>query len=126
MSKYSSLRDHLRSRGTSEIAMSFSDIERIVGHPLPASAHRHRAWWSNNTSNNVMTKAWVDAGYCTAQVDLAEERLIFRRVDSVQLHERPQLQKRHPLFGALKGMMRIEPGTDLAAPAGEEWDAATS
>ena len=28
---------------------------------------------------------------------------------------------RHPLFGALKGAIRIVPGTDLAEPADPEW-----
>ena len=27
------------------------------------------------------------------------------------------------IFGALKGTVMIAPGTDLAAPIGEEWDA---
>ena len=43
-------------------------------HPL------HRAWWSNNPSNNVMTKVWLAAGYLTEQVDVSARKLVFRRV----------------------------------------------
>jgi len=31
------------------------------------------------------------------------------------------LARRHPLFGALKGLMRVKPGTDLTKPADRDW-----
>ena len=31
------------------------------------------------------------------------------------------VSKRHPMFGALKGLARIAPGTDLTEPADPEW-----
>jgi hypothetical protein len=59
--------------------MSFAEIEAVVGAPLPLSARRHRGWWSNNPGNSGATRAWLDAGYRTAEVDMAGERLVFRR-----------------------------------------------
>ncbi len=35
--------------------------------------------------------------------------------------ERAAVSKRHPMFGALKGLVRIAPGTDLTAPADPDW-----
>jgi hypothetical protein len=29
--------------------------------------------------------------------------------------------RRHPLLGALKGLIRVMPGTDLTKPAGQGW-----
>jgi hypothetical protein len=29
--------------------------------------------------------------------------------------------RRHPLFGALKGLLRVMPGTDLTKPANPDW-----
>ena len=35
--------------------------------------------------------------------------------------ERAAVSKRHPMFGALKGLVRIPPGTDLTEPADPDW-----
>jgi hypothetical protein len=34
---------------------------------------------------------------------------------------RAAVSKRHPMFGALKGLVRIAPGTDITAPADPDW-----
>jgi hypothetical protein len=78
VSRYQALCDHLRAaRG--DVPMGFAEIEAVVGAPLPASARRHRGWWSNNPTNSGATRAWLAAGYRTAEVDMAGERLVFRR-----------------------------------------------
>jgi hypothetical protein len=134
MGKYQPLGDYLRQQDTELVAMKFEDIERIVGSKLPGKSQLHRPWWSNNPNNNVMTKVWLDAGYRTEQVDMAGRRLVFRRVHPRKTDEpaspppatapekdrRPQT-RRHPLFGALKGLLRVMPGTDLTAPADPAW-----
>lgn len=110
--------------------MTFAQIERIIAGKLPPSRH-HRAWWSNNPWNNVMTKVWLDAGFVTEQVDIEGRKLVFRRVTEEhtpmgQFDEAPQKKGqfasgRHPLFGALKGLVRIPAKTDLTEPADPEW-----
>ena len=62
--------------------MSFDEIERVIRSKLPPSATQHRAWWSNNAQNNVMTKAWKDAGFESEDVDMKGRRVAFRRVRS--------------------------------------------
>ncbi len=79
MSKYESLAAYLRKQPYREVSCSFRDLEKILGFELPSSARQHRAWWSNNGSNNVMTKAWLSAGYRTRDVDMDSERLTFER-----------------------------------------------
>jgi hypothetical protein len=119
MSKYAPLGDFLRQQRDDEVPMTFSQIEKITGIKLPASA-RYRAWWSNNATNSVMTKVWREAGFKSEQVDLEGRKLVFRRV-----REAPSIMAPagdyHPLFGALKGLMRIMPGTDLTQPADPDW-----
>ena len=44
-----------------------------------------------------------------------------RRNPAGKASKRPAVSKRHPLFGALKGLVRIAPGTDLTQPADPEW-----
>jgi len=129
MSKYEPLRHFLAGSNASVLPMSFDEIERILGFPLPPS-QAHRAWWSNNPSNNVMTKAWLAAGYETEQVDVAGRTLVFRRVRNVADYAPASVpapsgdakpSRRHPLFGWMKGTFTIAPGTDLTAPADPEW-----
>jgi hypothetical protein len=131
MTKYAPLGDYLRKQRTTEVPMTFAQIERIIGGKLPPSQN-HRAWWSNNPWNNVMTKVWLEAGFVTEQVDIEGRKLVFRRVGAERspmghFEDAPSESavqapsQRHPLFGALKGLMRIPPGTDLTEPADPEW-----
>lgn len=120
MSKYQALGDYLRKQRTERVPMSFADIERVVDAKLPPSARKHRPWWSNNARNSVMTRVWLDAGFESEQVDMAARKLVFRRVHEPQ-PAAPPAAPRHPLFGALKGMVTPAPGVDLTEPADPEW-----
>lgn len=126
MGKYSPLGDYLRAQKKTEVPMTFAQIERIVGTKLPRS-HRYRAWWSNNADNSVMTRAWLDAGYRSEQVDIDRRKLVFKKVDLAAGVAPPHGRKRaavsskHPLFGCMKGTFTIAPGIDLAQPAMPEW-----
>ncbi|MEI9990913.1 MAG: hypothetical protein WDM86_12810 [Rhizomicrobium sp.] len=146
MNKYDRLGAFLREQGRESVPMTFAEIEQVVGVKLPKS-RMYQAWWSNSTSNNVMTRVWLDAGYRTEQVDVAHGRLVFRRVASgggaqrstgmreetpmfrTEVQTAPSGGKltRHPASGALKGMVTIEPGYDIASSDPEdvaEWEAA--
>lgn len=132
MGKYEPLRKFLASQNKDQIQMSFAEIEAVLGEPLPASK-RFPAWWSNNTMNNVMTKEWLAAGFQSEQVDIAGEKLTFRRIDAKAKAEQRPSRKPDPLsasdtqatrptyYGALKGTLTIDPSLDLTAPADPEW-----
>jgi hypothetical protein len=77
MSKYEVLSRFLRDTDKSKLNLKFSEIERILGTPLPASARRYPAWWSNNRGSHVQAHAWLDSGFRTEQVDVAAETLSF-------------------------------------------------
>ena len=79
MSKYDPLHRFLRARSGAETPMTFSEIEKVLGFGLPASARKFPAWWSNNTGTHVGVSAWRDAGFRTARVDVAGERVTFVR-----------------------------------------------
>jgi hypothetical protein len=121
MGKYEPLADFLRKQRVDQIELSFAEIERVVGFKLPRSSQEHRAWWSNNPSNSVMTKAWLAAGFESEQVDMEGRKLIFRRVRKPGPVATPAGPARHPLIGALKGTIWIAIGVDLAKPADPEW-----
>jgi hypothetical protein len=123
MGKYERLSSFLRQRKQSEVPITFKEIEAIIEAPLPPSARSHRAWWSNNPSNSTITKEWLSAGFQSEQVDMEAERLVFRRQAKVERPQAPGAGARHPLFGVLRGMLRIAPGTDVTKPADPDWGA---
>ena len=140
MTKYAPITRYLASLAGGERRMSFREIEQVLGFPLPPAARRHRPWWSNNGNNNVMTKAWLDAGYKTEQVDMTGEVLVFRKVGASgperTAEPAPQGLAHVPrdksgpeggstpkLFGALRGTVRFAVGFDPAEPTGEIWKA---
>jgi hypothetical protein len=105
--------------------MSFAQIERVIGQKLPPKAQLHRAWWSNSPTNNVMTKAWLEAGFRSEQVDMEERTLVFRRMPGERHLANPHAGSaptgRHPLFGWMAGTLTVAPGVDLTRPADPEW-----
>ena len=58
---------------------------------------------------------------------LAMQRLVSRLLDRRDVHVAVASQAdaatvpRHPLLGALKGLLRVMPGTDLTKPADPDW-----
>ena len=139
MSKYAPLADHLRDAGQESVPMTFADIEQVIGAKLPQSAFSHRAWWSNNPSNSVITNSWLKAGYKTENVDMAAKKLVFVKAaqypsppesgapalrDAVPAPAAAEVSSFSSVFGALKGTVTVHPGTDLTAPVEADWEAA--
>jgi hypothetical protein len=79
--KYDPLCDHLASLRLRSVVLDFSEIERIIGASLPASARTYSEWWANETSDgttHVQCRAWLRAGY-ESSVNLGAETVTFRR-----------------------------------------------
>jgi len=77
--KYRPLFDHLRRNGQDEVTLTFAKIEALLGSNLPASARSSRGWWSNRSGGGLQSQAWMKAGYHVAELDLAQERVTFRK-----------------------------------------------
>ena len=81
--KYEPLKRYLESLFQSgETRLSFAEIERILGFPLPRSACDHQAWWSNTRAGHSHAAAWLDAGWKTGGLDIAARRVSFIKVDN--------------------------------------------
>jgi hypothetical protein len=147
-SKYDPLEKHLKKLNRQSISMSFDEIQDVVGCKLPPSAFKHRPWWSNNPSNSVITYAWLKAGYKTADVDMANRRLVFRKTNELiekqgrvagkatGFHDNQSVfevsEERagkkvtvrfEDIYGCMKGTVTIMPGVDLTESMSEEWSA---
>jgi hypothetical protein len=128
-SKYAPIRTYLEKSGANVVPMTFAEVERVLGFKLPASK-RYPAWWSNNPTNNVMTRQWLAAGYQSENVNVKDGKLDFRRTARVDPpggggggnnQGGARERRRHPLFGWMKGSFVVAPGTDLTEPAAPEW-----
>lgn len=125
MGKYDKLGAYLAASKANVVHLRFDEIEAIIGAQLPASKS-YAAWWSNNPWNNVMTKAWLAAGFKSSRVDVDRGRIDFVRTRRTvptpaateDDHEPPIIS---PLFGFMKGTTIIAPGVDLTAPADPDW-----
>jgi YD repeat-containing protein len=128
MGKYEPLADHLRKLTQRRLPMKFEEIEEVLGFSLPPSSRKHRAWWSNNPSNNVMTYAWIDAGYRTEDVDIEQRKLVFRRAEPggaevAPVAPPPGSGGKQTLYGCLRGTVTFVGEVDLTEPADPEWGA---
>jgi hypothetical protein len=131
MGKYEPLTAFLQKQPGGEVRMSFAQIERVVGFKLPAVAQRHRAWWSNSPTNNVMTQAWLDAGFRSEQVDMTARKLVFRKsaaasgrdagADTAGSAAKRTNIGEHPLFERIRGTAQVPEGVDLTEPADPDW-----
>ena len=95
--KYRKLYQHLCALEMQEWRTTFSETEAVIGLKLPDSARQHRPWWGNQKGGNGHSHAvaWSAAGWETAQVDMAAETLLFRRIDR-RLAQRLPLDKIWP------------------------------
>lgn len=64
MSIYSPLRRRLANAGPDPVTLTFEEIERLTGRPLPRSARDpriRRQWWANSEVH-VQARAWLGVG----------------------------------------------------------------
>jgi hypothetical protein len=79
MGRYDALGAWLAKQSQSRVELSFSQIEAILGDPLPRSARRHQAWWANEESvdtRHVQCRSWLTEGW-QASANLAAETVTF-------------------------------------------------
>jgi len=89
--KYDGLERHLKFRAafTSTVKLTFARIDGLNGSELPTSAFRDQTWWSN-TSTNIHTKAWLNAGWEVQEANLKEGYVIFKKVRDIPFKKSPR------------------------------------
>jgi hypothetical protein len=80
MGKYEPLASHLQRREDDSWIASFAEIEAVLGSALPPSAHKHPAWWANQSDGgHSQSRGWQDAGWQVWKVDFDRKQVEFRR-----------------------------------------------
>lgn len=78
--KYLPLTNYLTGQPPSveRLELDFAQVIIIIRDELPKSAWLYRSWWANDPTHN-QAKAWLDAGWETANVRMEERLLTFVR-----------------------------------------------
>lgn len=79
--KYRLLWAWLVSSREPRIATTFSEIEEVLGFPLPPSCRRHIPHW-HSYEGSAVARAILDAGWRAKDVDLTAERLVLERINA--------------------------------------------
>ncbi|MGH2809829.1 MAG: DUF6884 domain-containing protein [Actinomycetota bacterium] len=79
---YRPLFDYLVSHPETHVRMSFGEIEKLLGRPLPSSARQYQAWWSG-----LVRTAIEAAGRKATALDLTKETVTF-----ILIGGRPQVE----------------------------------
>jgi hypothetical protein len=79
--KYRQLWRWLQDQGRDDVKCSFTDVEQVLGMPLPPSARNHLAHWYGY-EGTALGRAIRDAGWRASGVDLTDETVTFVRVDT--------------------------------------------
>lgn len=91
MSKYLNLTTYLANMEEGAWEATFTEVEEVLGMPLPDSARKHRPWWANQ--GHAQSAAWLNAGYKTVNVDLANEKVTFLYIGDGVDRQTPEAAK---------------------------------
>ena len=75
---YIGLNAYLKARSIGNVSLTFEEIEKLIGFPLPHAARLHKEWWTNGAENAAQAGAWTDAG-CKAWPNLFARSVSFER-----------------------------------------------
>lgn len=77
--KYYKLKKYFSRHSESSITLTFSQIEKIIGFPLPASARRTTDCWYPRSKYNTLAEAWLTEGYSLFRLDIPHEKMTLHR-----------------------------------------------
>lgn len=97
------------------VKLSFEEIEKIIGEPLPASAYAHRAWWANDSKGHPHSQSWLDAGWRTNYLNRTGKIITF-----VRIREREQAYIKF-FSNLLDELKKVDFPIKKVSPDGASW-----
>ena len=70
LGKYYLLGKYLERQSVPEITLTFQEIEKIIGEPLPPSAYKYPAWWANG--GHIQADSWLNVGFKVRELKLGK------------------------------------------------------
>jgi DNA-binding XRE family transcriptional regulator len=77
-SKYYPLYHYLDNQEDQQLTLSFAQIEAMIERPLPKTAVKKRAWWSNRAQGS-QAQAWLQARFHVTAIDIDGQLVTFSR-----------------------------------------------
>lgn len=74
--RYRGLAEYLLSANENKITLSYSQIEKILGFPLPETARKFKQSFWSNTETHSYASSWMAVGY-KARVDVENDNVTF-------------------------------------------------
>jgi len=106
-SKYFALGEYLLNHSGDNIQLSFSDLEEILGFPLPKSALMYRTWWTNDRTHSHANNGWLLVGWRVSNINLENESVHFNRSEILRLHPPITISKIVPLDNTLPTIEKV-------------------
>ena len=75
---YTPFANFLKSQKNNSVSCTFDQIEQILKKPLPNSAYKHLAWWSNSPTHPLMKEVLI-AGWMSYRPNLKEKTVLFNK-----------------------------------------------
>ena len=84
---YWPLKAHFAGLTAASATMTFKEMEKILGRPLPKAARTHKAfWYEREGSTREICRAWKTEGYEMADLNLKREKVKFKRERADYVH----------------------------------------
>jgi hypothetical protein len=80
MGKYETLGRHLNDLSVNFIDYNISEIEDILGFPLPSSASIYRPWWANDKTHVQARDGWMKYGWNVDTIDFSTNIVRFKKI----------------------------------------------
>jgi DNA-binding transcriptional regulator YiaG len=78
-SKYYPLYQRLSQCEDEVMTFTIDELEASIGDRFPTSARTNSSWWSNRSKGGHQAHAWIQAGYHTEAIDLANQTITFKK-----------------------------------------------
>jgi len=91
-----------------QVALSFSEMERVMESRLPETARNERTWWANTDSLN-QTNTWMQAGWRVEFAHMQAGVIVFRRPNTEPAKRIRQYV--HALLDGSVHLDRVDPTT---------------
>jgi hypothetical protein len=83
LARYQPLGDWLAAQQGASVTLTFTEIEQILGQPLPTRARVASSWWhTTERRQDPPARVWGAAGWRVAAVDRRHAAVTYVRVDA--------------------------------------------
>lgn len=73
--KHIKLKQYFAACTAASVTLTFKEIEKIDGRPLPASARKNKDWWYPRQNCNMMAEAWLTEGYSLKYINFEKGKI---------------------------------------------------